>query len=71
MERTRFTPTKGKHYMNQNGVEYVCLHVSIFDGNAIMQSVNSKWTFTAIGCGMYEDGTIDWDHSIGGYFEEK
>lgn len=21
------------------------------------------WTFTAIGCGIYEDGTIDWDYS--------
>ena len=26
--------------------------------------------FVAHGCQMYEDGTIEWDSSTGGYFEE-
>ena len=71
MTRTPFTPTKGQHYINRNGIEYVCLYESSFTGNAILQSVPSKWTFTAVGCGQYEDGTIDWDMSISGHFDNE
>ena len=70
MERKRFSPTTGTHYMNCNGLEYVCLYVSV-DGSALMQAVKSKWTFTAIDIGMYNDGTIDWAYSRGGYFDEN
>ena len=29
-----------------------------------------SYFFTAHGCQMYDDGTIEWDGSTGGYFEE-
>ena len=71
MTRTQFTPTKGQRYTNRNGLEYVCLYECLSAGNVILQNVTSKWTFTAIGCGRYEDGPIDWDMSTGGYFANE
>lgn len=71
MTRTQFTPVKGQRYVNRNGLEYVCLYEMPSAGNVILQNVTSKWTFTAIGCGQYEDGLIDWDMSTGGYFASE
>ena len=71
MKRVTLMAKVGEHYMGRNGIEYVCLKDSPFYGRAIFQAVKSKWTFLAIGCGQYEDGSIDWDMSTGGYFEEN
>ena len=38
--------------------------------NAELRNIRSGWTFTAHGTNMYEDGTIDWDFSTHGRFEE-
>lgn len=65
--RKKFNPEQFRSYKNSGGGEYVCLR-SDGDGNAIMKNVASRWTFIAHGCGIYPDGTIDWDHSTGGYF---
>lgn len=72
MKRTKFTPEQGKIYKNQGGGTFRCLRSGGFlgDHEATMQNVASGWTFTAKGCGIYEDGTIDWDYSTGGRFEE-
>lgn len=65
--RTKFNPEVGETYKNHGGSEYRCIS-SDGEHNAIMQNTSSRWTFIAKGCGIYEDGTIDWDHSTGGYF---
>lgn len=68
-KRTKFTPEQGKTYTNAGGGTYRCLR-SGSKGKAVMQNVKSLWTVQAHGCGLYEDGTIDWDYSTGGCFEE-
>ena len=72
MKRTKFTPEQGKTYKNQGGGTFRCLRSGGFLGGheATMQNVASGWTFTAKGCGIYENGAIDWDYSTGGRFEE-
>ncbi len=68
LERTKFMPEQGKRYTNAGGGTFLCLR-SEPNGEAVMQNVKSLWTFEAHGCGIYEDGTMDWDYSTGGHFE--
>lgn len=70
MKRTKFTPKPGEIYKNAGGGTFRCLRSGgwIMDYEAVMQNTASGWTFKAIGCGIYEDGTIDWDFSVGGRF---
>ena len=72
MERTKFTPERGKVYTNQGGGEFRCLasNPDVVPCVASMQNVKSLWTFIAKGCGIYTDGTIDWDYSVGGHFQK-
>lgn len=35
-----------------------------------MRNTVTGWTMVVHGCGMYPDGTIDWDYSSGGKFED-
>jgi len=70
MKRTKFTPEPGKTYRNQGGGVFRCINYSRIFGEATMQNVKSGWTLRAHGCGLYEDGTMDWDYSTGGYFAE-
>lgn len=70
MKRTRFTPEAGKTYENEGGGSFHCLS-SGPAGEAVMQNVASLWTIDAHGCGIYEDGRIDWDYSTGGHFRER
>ncbi len=71
-ERTKYIPLPGYIYRNKSGGTFKCLRVcgfiKIYD--AIMQNTVSGWTFTAHGCGIYSDGTIDWDYSTNGRFEK-
>ncbi len=72
MKRMRFTPTPGEVYRLKGGSEYKCLCVALdMPHQAILQSTTSRWTFLAKGIGRYENGTIDWDYSIGGHFEKE
>lgn len=70
MKREKYTPVTGKTYRNIGGGSYRCIKSSYEPTKAIMKNVASGWTFTAHGCGIYEDGSIDWDYSTGGRFEE-
>lgn len=71
MNRTKFTPRQGDAYKNQGGGSFRCLRsCAMLPYTAVMQNVKSGWLFTAHDCGIYEDGTIDWDYSTGGRFEE-
>lgn len=72
MTRTKFTPRVGQIYTNQGGGTFLCtdsdeIHLPY---NATMQNTASGWTLCAKGCGIYEDGTIDWDYSTNGRFED-
>ena len=70
--RIDFTPKVGETYQNQGGGTYRCLKSGGFlqCNEAIMQNTKSQWTFKAVGCGIYEDGTIDWNWSKDGYFDK-
>lgn len=70
MTREKFTPAIGKIYENNGGGTYRCLRADEI-GEAVMQNTKTGWTLNAHGCGIYEDGTIDWDYSTGGRFEKK
>lgn len=70
MNRKPFTPQPGTGYWNQGGGTFDCLSV-LDDGRAVMRNRASGWTLTAHGVGIYDDGSIDWDYSTDGRFEEK
>lgn len=63
----------GRDYAHRsNGSTYKCLagglepslqHVSVL-------SLDRCWTFTAHNVTMYADGSIDWDYSTDGHWEE-
>lgn len=73
MERQKFNPKRGEVYRHHNphNSSYVCLHESQTRGRATLRCVASGWTFVAHGCGVYPDGTIDWNFSSGGYFSKE
>lgn len=73
--REKFRPAPERQYENAGGGIFKCLRSGgngdmLGEGNAIMQNILSGWTFQAHGCGIYEDGKIDWDYSTGGCFRE-
>ena len=65
----RFHPAIGKDYDNHGGGTYRCVGYTS-DGDPKMQNVASGWTLIAHGVCQYENGTIEWDYSKGGYFED-
>jgi len=65
--RKRFTPEVGAKYTNTSGAEFTCVKAGCREGEARMRS-SGGWLFLAHGCGMYEDGRIDWDYSTDGHF---
>lgn len=69
--RKRFTPVPGHIYRNQGGGQYLCLECLMYSGEAVMQNTASGWTLQAHGCGIYPDGTIDWDYSTQGHWEKR
>ncbi len=71
MERRKFTPVPGQIYRNRGGGEYRCLRGLLDAYHAVMQNTVSGWILQAHGCGVYPDGTIDWDYSSGGYFPRE
>lgn len=66
------TLEQGKTYKNRGGGTFRCLQVGGFlrPGDARMQNTASGWTMDAHCVTMYEDGSIEWDYSTGGRFEE-
>ena len=69
MKREKFTPEAHKVYINNGGGMYRCIMAS--EECATMQNVRTGWTFNAIGCGIHDDGTIDWYYSTGGHFAKS
>ena len=70
MERHYFNPTPDTTYENKGGGSYICLEAEGQHRAKFQRISKYKWTFTAHGCQMYDDGTIEWDGSTGGYFAE-
>lgn len=69
MNRIKFAPTVGCIYRNHGGGAFECIAT---DGNAfMMRNVASGWALCAHGIEMYDDGSIEWDYSTMGHFEEK
>ena len=64
-----FAPTRGGVYENAGGGRYLCESCSS-PASAWMINVASGWSFTAKGIVRYEDGTIEWDYSTGGGFND-
>ena len=63
----------GKVYHNRGGGDFCCTTPHFMgypDGVERMTNVKTGWTFRAHGIVQYEDGSIEWDYSTGGYFEE-
>ena len=64
---TPFYPAAGRTYRNAGGGTYLCKSA---DGTeAIMVNIKSKWSLVAHGCRIYFDGSIEWDYSTNGCFE--
>ena len=62
------TPTEGQFYRNHNGNVYKCIKV-IDAEHAVMERTFDRWTLTACRTRQFEeDATIEWDHSIDGYW---
>ena len=70
MKRENFDPYPGRIYENNGGGQFICIVGGDDINSAIMKNISSGWTFTAHGIGIYENGTIDWNHSTGGYFDD-
>lgn len=79
----RLEPVVGQVYTNRGGGKYLCLARIAERGTVcfnagggasntagVFQNIESGWTFTAKGVIQYIDGTIEWDHSVGGTFKE-
>lgn len=71
MSRHYFFPTPHKIYTNKNGLQYICLSSKGHFKAKFQALTKSKWTFTAHGCQIYDDGMIEWDSSTGGYFADN
>lgn len=69
MEGKYITPIPGKIYKNKHVATFYCETATC--AGAVMKSVESGWTMLVHGVQQYEDGTIEWDYSTGGYFDEK
>ncbi len=69
MQKERFTDLQeGLIYKNINDNFYLC--VSAKNGEFVLRNIDTDWTFTACGIWQYPDGSIEWDYSVGGHFED-
>ncbi len=71
-ERRPFRPIAGETYVNHGGGTFRCLK-SFGRGkkwSAIMQNIESGWTFVAKDILRYPDGLIEWAYSTQGHYEE-
>lgn len=61
------TPVEGQVYLNHNGQRYRCTSV-INPERATMERLSDGWTLIAVRTRQFEDGTIEWDHSVDGHW---
>ena len=77
----RMEPVIGQVYTNRGGGRFRCIAPAtagpmfynagggFSNASGVFQNIESGWTFTAKGVIQYIDGTIEWDHSVGGEFK--
>ncbi len=76
-------PAVGKVYLNRSGGKFRCIANvpptgspyynqagGSSDTAALFRNIRSGWTFVAKGIIQFIDGTIEWDHSTDGRFED-
>ena len=75
-------PVVGQVYTNRGGGRFRCIAPAtagptywnasggFSNASGVFQNIASGWTFTAKGIIQYIDGTIEWNHSTDGRFEE-
>lgn len=56
----------GKTYTNRNGIKYTCTRQDDIDAYVLVSEGGYRCVAHVIT--MYDDGTIEWDYSTGGYF---
>jgi hypothetical protein len=61
------TPVEGQVYLNRNGRQYRCISARNPE-RPIMQRLSDYWTLTAVRVRQFEDGTVEWDHSVDGHW---
>lgn len=67
----RITPVGGKVYENAGGGRYLCTsHWSSSERSCFM-NIDSGWELTAHNVVQYDDGTIEWDYSTDGGFNDR
>lgn len=78
----RMEPVIGQVYTNRGGGHFRCIAPAatgpmfynagggFSNASGVFQNVENGWTFTARGIIQFIDGTIEWDHSVDGRFEE-
>lgn len=62
--RKPFIPEYGQIYEHINGGRYECIDASPSEKRARFRNVKTMLTKTALGIGIYEDGRIDWEHTV-------
>lgn len=78
----RIQPVVGAVYTNRGGGCFRCIAPAdngpmfwnaaggCSNASGVFQNIESGWTFTAKGVIQYIDGSIEWDHSVDGHFEQ-
>ena len=61
------TPVAGQVYLNHNGQRYRCTGI-INHERVTMERLSDGWTLIAVRTRQFEDGTIEWDHSLDGHW---
>ena len=61
------TPVEGQVYLNHNGQRYRCTGI-INPERVTMERLSDGWTLIAVRTRQFEDGTIEWDHSLDGHW---
>ena len=66
----RITPVGGKVYENAGGGRYLCSSHWNSCEHASFMNIDSGWELIAHNVVQYDDGTIEWDYSTGGGFND-
>ena len=61
------TPEVGQVYLNHNGQRYRCTGI-INPERSTMERLSDGWTLIAVRTRQFDDGTIEWDHSLDGHW---
>ena len=74
MEKKYFIPVVNDIYTNRNGSQYRCTDrvtgIRPCETRAYFTRLSDGWSLTAHGPQIYDDGTIEWNYSTGGYWPQ-